>query len=131
MLACVGYGSFKVEHYGLERRRQPGGRWEKVDPTHSWNSDFVLSNLVLFQLQRHSDHHAHALRRYQLLRHFDQSPQLPGGYGAMVLLALVPWAWRRVMDPRVARVRAARPALFSPVLDAARAMPAPDRRETG
>jgi alkane 1-monooxygenase len=99
-----------VEHYGLERRRLPGGRWEKVDPTHSWNSNFVLSNLVLFQLQRHSDHHAHALRRYQLLRHFDDSPQLPGGYGAMVLLALVPWAWRRVMDPRVARLRAARPA---------------------
>jgi alkane 1-monooxygenase len=89
-----------VEHYGLTRRPLGAGRYERVDVTHSWNSNFAFTNLLLFQLQRHSDHHAHAARRYQALRHFDESPQLPAGYAAMVLLAVVPPLWRRVMDPR-------------------------------
>jgi alkane 1-monooxygenase len=92
-----------IEHYGLTRKQLPSGRFEKVDPRHSWNSNFVLTNLFLFQLQRHSDHHANAVRRYQVLRHFDESPQLPAGYATMVVLAMLPWAWRKVMDPRVAR----------------------------
>lgn len=91
-----------VEHYGLHRRRGDDGRYERTNHQHSWNSSYLVTNLFLFQLQRHSDHHAHPARRYQVLRHFDDSPQLPGGYGAMVLLALVPPLWRRVMDPRVA-----------------------------
>lgn len=90
-----------VEHYGLHRRRHAGGRYERTTHQHSWNSSYMVTNLFLFQLQRHSDHHAHPARRYQVLRHFDDSPQLPGGYAAMVLLALVPTLWRRVMDPRV------------------------------
>lgn len=90
-----------VEHYGLHRRRRPDGRFERTTRQHSWNSSYLLTNLFLFQLQRHSDHHAHPARRYQVLRHFDDSPQLPGGYAAMVLLAMVPPLWRRVMDPRV------------------------------
>jgi alkane 1-monooxygenase len=99
-----------IEHYGLARRQLPGehGRYEKVNPTHSWNSNFILTNLFLFQLQRHSDHHANAVRRYQVLRHFDESPQLPAGYATMVVLALVPWAWRRVMDPMVERIEQGR-----------------------
>ncbi len=100
-----------VEHYGLARRPIASGRWEKVDPTHSWNSNFILTNLFLFQLQRHSDHHANALRRYQVLRHFPQSPQLPAGYATMVVLALLPWLWRKVMDPKVAAFESRRPAL--------------------
>jgi alkane 1-monooxygenase len=96
-----------IEHYGLARKKLPDGRYEKVDPRHSWNSNFVLTNLFLFQLQRHSDHHANAVRRYQLLRHFDESPQLPAGYAAMVVLALLPWAWRRVMDAKVAQIEQA------------------------
>jgi alkane 1-monooxygenase len=99
-----------IEHYGLARRKMPNGRYEKVNPTHSWNSNFVLTNLFLFQLQRHSDHHANAVRRYQVLRHFDESPQLPAGYATMVVLAMVPWAWRKVMDPRVARIEQDRAA---------------------
>lgn len=91
-----------VEHYGLHRRRLPGGRYERTSHQHSWNSSYRVTNLFLFQLQRHSDHHAHPARRYQVLRHFDDSPQLPGGYAAMVLLALAPPLWRQVMDPRVA-----------------------------
>jgi len=100
-----------IEHYGLARRpvgEGPPERYERVDVTHSWNSNFALTNLLLFQLQRHSDHHAHATRRYQALRHFDDSPQLPAGYAAMIVLAALPPLWRRVMDPRVEAYRQGR-----------------------
>lgn len=92
-----------IEHYGLQRRLLADGRYERVNPRHSWNSDFLVTNLLLFNLQRHSDHHAHPARRYQVLRHFDESPQLPFGYATAVVLALCPPLWRRIMDPCVAR----------------------------
>ena len=98
-----------VEHYGLERQRLPDGRYERTTHLHSWNSSYRISNFMLFQLQRHSDHHEHARRRYQALRHHDASPQLPGGYTAMLVLALCPPLWRRVIDPRVRAFRAASP----------------------
>lgn len=99
-----------IEHYGLERRRGADGRYERTTHLHSWNSDYALSNWLLFQLQRHSDHHAYPKRRYAILRHHADSPQLPGGYAAMFVLALVPPLWHRVMDPRVRAFRAALPA---------------------
>lgn len=88
-----------VEHYGLERKRKKSGKYEPVTHVHSWNSNYLLTNLLLFQLQRHSDHHAYPKRRYQILRHHDDSPQLPFGYATMVLIALVPPLWRRIMNP--------------------------------
>ncbi|MEO8001866.1 MAG: alkane 1-monooxygenase [Arenimonas sp.] len=94
-----------VEHYGLERRKLEDGRYERTTHLHSWNSDYALSNLLLFQLQRHSDHHAFPKRRYAILRHHEDSPQLPGGYAAMFVLALCPPLWHRVMDPRVRRFK--------------------------
>lgn len=97
LLEIVNY----LEHYGLHRRRLENGRYERTQPEHSWNSSFFLTNVILFHLQRHSDHHANARRRYQVLRHYDESPQLPSGYAGMVLLALIPPLWRRVMNPRV------------------------------
>ncbi|GGX98163.1 alkane 1-monooxygenase [Streptomyces fructofermentans] len=97
LLETVNY----VEHYGLLRNRRPDGRYERVAPRHSWNSNNTISNLFLFQLQRHSDHHANPLRRYQTLRHFDEAPQLPSGYATMIVLAWVPPLWRRVMDSRL------------------------------
>lgn len=97
LLETVNY----LEHYGLLRQRRPDGRYERVSPQHSWNSDNTISNLFLFQLQRHSDHHANPLRRYQTLRHFDEAPQLPSGYATMIVLAWFPPLWRRVMDPRL------------------------------
>jgi len=90
-----------IEHYGLLRVRDAQGRYERCRPHHSWNSNHVFSNLVLFHLERHSDHHAHPLRRYQSLRHFDDLPTLPNGYFGSYLLAYVPWLWFRVMDPRL------------------------------
>lgn len=90
-----------IEHYGLHRRVRDNGRYERVTPAHSWNSNYLLTNLLLFQLQRHSDHHAYAKRRYQVLRHYEESPQLPGGYAAMFVLALIPPLWKKIMNPRV------------------------------
>lgn len=90
-----------IEHYGLQRQRDADGRYERTTHLHSWNSDYSLSNLMLFQLQRHSDHHAFPKRRYPILRHHADAPQLPGGYSAMFVLALCPPLWRRVIDWRV------------------------------
>ncbi|MEO0424183.1 MAG: alkane 1-monooxygenase [Pseudomonadota bacterium] len=90
-----------IEHYGLLRRRDGEGRLERVQPRHSWNSNHVMSNLMLYHLQRHSDHHAHWSRSYQALRHQADAPALPAGYTAMLLVALVPPLWRRIMDPRL------------------------------
>ncbi|MEM9530298.1 MAG: alkane 1-monooxygenase [Pseudomonadota bacterium] len=97
LLETVNY----VEHYGLRRERDVGGKLERPKPEHSWNSNHRVSNLMLYQLQRHADHHAHGSRAYQALRHLEGAPQLPAGYAAMIMLAAVPALWRRVMDPRV------------------------------
>ncbi|HMX40639.1 MAG TPA: alkane 1-monooxygenase [Saprospiraceae bacterium] len=89
-----------VEHYGLRRRLLPSGRPEPVGPQHSWNSDHDMGRIMLYELTRHSDHHYKATRKYQILRHMEQSPQLPYGYPASVVLALVPPLWFAVMDER-------------------------------
>lgn len=103
LLEIVNY----IEHYGLTRRelRSSDGsvRYERVNHLHSWNADFAVTNALLFQLQRHSDHHAFGFRRYQVLRHHSDSPQLPAGYPTMVLVALVPPLWFQIMNPRVPR----------------------------
>ena len=97
LLEVVNY----LEHYGLMRQKDANGRYERCQPEHSWNSNHVASNVILYQLERHSDHHAHPTRRYQALRHFNDAPQLPSGYGLMLGLAYLPPVWRRVMDHRV------------------------------
>lgn len=97
LLEVVNY----LEHYGLVRQKQADGRYERCQPQHSWNSNHVVTNLLLYHLQRHSDHHTNPTRRYQALRHFEQSPQLPSGYASMVALAYIPPLWRWVMDRRV------------------------------
>ncbi|MEZ5171552.1 MAG: alkane 1-monooxygenase [Acidimicrobiia bacterium] len=98
LLEVVNY----VEHYGLARQKLDSGRYERCKPEHSWNSNHLASNLALYHLERHSDHHANPTRRYQSLRNFDDAPQLPSGYAWMITLACVPPLWRRVMDHRVA-----------------------------
>lgn len=90
-----------IEHYGLLRAKQDNGLYEKCQPKHSWNSNHLCSNLVLFHLQRHSDHHANPSRSYQSLRHFDDVPQLPTGYMGMFVLAYIPPLWFKVMNPRL------------------------------
>ncbi|MDV8070591.1 alkane 1-monooxygenase [Rhodococcus sp. IEGM 1366] len=90
-----------LEHYGLLRNRRPDGSFVKVRPEDSWNSDHLVSNLFLFQLQRHSDHHANSRLRYQSLRGNAAAPQLPAGYAVMIVCAWIPPLWRRLMDRRV------------------------------
>ena len=97
LLELVNY----VEHYGITRSKLPDGRYERVNPLHSWNTAYLISNFFLFQLQRHSDHHTYASKRYQVLDHFDESPQLPFGYPTMILMALVPPIWFSVMDEKL------------------------------
>jgi len=103
--AVVGFSLLEVvnylEHYGLLRQRREDGRYERTRPEHSWNSNSVASNVLLYHLQRHSDHHANPIRRYQALRHVADAPQLPTGYAGMILTAVLPPVWRRVMDHRV------------------------------
>lgn len=90
-----------VEHYGLQRAEIAPGRYERVQPKHSWNANDRLSNWWLFNLQRHADHHANASRPYYNLRAMEHSPQLPFSYPTMVLAALVPPLWFKLMDGRV------------------------------
>jgi alkane 1-monooxygenase len=102
LLEVVNY----MEHYGMLRQKVGVGdrqRYERVDPSHSWNSNNIATNVLLYHLQRHSDHHANPTRRYQSLRDYQESPVLPTGYAGMIVLAIVPPVWRRVMDPRVLR----------------------------
>jgi alkane 1-monooxygenase len=103
--AVLGFSLLEVvnylEHYGLLRETREDGRFERTAPEHSWNSNNVASNVLLYHLQRHSDHHANPMRRYQALRHYEQAPQLPTGYAGMIVTAAFPPLWRRVMDHRV------------------------------
>ena len=92
-----------VEHYGLTRRYLGDGRYEPVRPHHSWNADHKVTNWILINLQRHSDHHYKPDRRFPLLQTYaaNEAPQLPLGYPAMTALAMIPPLWRRRMNPRV------------------------------
>ena len=97
LLEMVNY----VEHYALLRETNERGKYVRCAPRHSWNSDRICTNIFLYHLQRHSDHHTHPGKRYQALLTCDDAPQLPAGYASMVMLAAIPPLWRRVMDPRV------------------------------
>jgi alkane 1-monooxygenase len=97
LLETVNY----IEHYGLQRKATGEGRYERAMPEHSWNSDHVLGRLFLFELSRHSDHHYMASRKYQVLRHHDNAPQMPTGYPGMMLLSLAPPLWFYVMNRRI------------------------------
>jgi alkane 1-monooxygenase len=97
LLESVNY----LEHYGLLRQKTANGRYERCTPKHSWNSDHIVTNLFLYHLQRHSDHHANPTRRYQTLRSFADAPSLPSGYASMIALTYFPPLWRKVMDHRV------------------------------
>ena len=131
--AVVGFCLLEVvnylEHYGLLRQHREDGRYERTRPEHSWNSNSAASNVLLYHLQRHSDHHANPVRRYQALRHVDEAPQLPTGYAGMIVLALAPPLWRRRDGPPRARpLRRRRLAGEPPPVQAA-ALPSRRRRE--
>ena len=97
LLETVNY----IEHYGLQRKATGEGKYERAMPHHSWNSNHALGRLMLFELSRHSDHHYIASRKYQILQHHENAPQLPTGYPGSMILALVPPAWFWVMNKRI------------------------------
>lgn len=97
LLETVNY----IEHYGLLRQKVSAHRYENAQPAHSWNSNHPLGRFMLFELTRHSDHHAHPHKPYPVLDHFDEAPQMPAGYPAMMVLAALPPLWFRVMNPRL------------------------------
>ena len=101
LLETVNY----IEHYGLTRKKIADGKYERTMPSHSWNSDHVIGRMMLFELSRHSDHHYLASRKYQVLRHHDDAPQMPTGYPGMMLLTLVPPLWFYVMNRRIKKMR--------------------------
>jgi len=90
-----------IEHYGLLRQKEASGRYETCKPYHSWNANHIMTNIILFHLQRHSDHHSNPTRRYQSLRDFENLPELPNGYYGMYVLAYFPWLWYKVMDKKL------------------------------
>lgn len=105
-----------VEHYGLTRKHLGGGKYEHVQPRHSWNASHKASNWLLINLQRHSDHHYKPDRRFPLLQNYTEAdaPQLPFGYPVMTIAAMFPPLWRKVMNPRV---RAWREAYYPEITD--------------
>jgi alkane 1-monooxygenase len=105
LLECVNY----IEHYGLSRQKKESGLYERAMPHHSWNSNHVIGRLMLFELSRHSDHHYLASRKYQILRHHDDSPQMPTGYPGMMILAHIPPLWFWVMHRNMNQLKKTHP----------------------
>lgn len=103
LLETVNY----IEHYGLQRRQTSPGKYERALPHHSWNSNHIMGRLMLFELSRHSDHHYLASRKYQVLQHHDDAPQLPTGYPGSMLLALLPPVWFSVMNKKINKMKSA------------------------
>ena len=90
-----------VEHYGLLRKIKPNGRYERVKPYHSWNSNHTIGRIVLYELTRHSDHHFKSSKKYQVLESIQDSPQLPYGYPTSILISFFPPLWFWIMNPLV------------------------------
>ena len=93
-----------IEHYGLLRKKNKLGRYEKVRHHHSWNSDHVIGKLMLFNLSRHSDHHYNGSKHYQILKSLPESPQMPTGYPGMMLLSLIPPLWFKYMNGKISKI---------------------------
>lgn len=96
-LECINY----IEHYGLRRFKNKSGRYERVQLHHSWNSNYSFGRITLYELTRHSDHHYKSSKKYQTLKSYEESPTLPLGYPASILLSFIPPLWYWVMNPRV------------------------------
>ena len=97
-----------LEHYGLLREKDDKGHYKPVQPYHSWNSNHVFGRLMMFNLSRHSDHHYRSSKKYQILNHHDDAPQLPTGYPGMMILSLLPPLWFRIMNPKLKALEAKR-----------------------
>jgi len=102
MLEAVAY----IEHYGLLRAKRTDGKYSPMSPAHSWDCYGRFSNYLMFQLQRHADHHSFPTKDFSSLQTVGEAPKLPVGYPLLIGIAMVPPWWRRLMNPRVQVVRA-------------------------
>ncbi len=105
LLECVNY----IEHYGLQRSVSEKGKREPFGIGHAWNADHIVTNSLLINLQRHSDHHMHAWKPYETLEPLP-GPQLPTGYAGAIVLAMLPPVWFWTMHARLDALTAARTA---------------------
>lgn len=94
LLECINY----IEHYGLQRKKDEKGNYERVKSKHSWNSDHIIGRIMLYELTRHSDHHFRTSKKFQILDHHDNSPQLPFGYPMSILISFIPSLWFSIMN---------------------------------
>ncbi|MEL6676826.1 MAG: fatty acid desaturase, partial [Bacteroidota bacterium] len=97
LLETVNY----IEHYGLRREKLPSGKYERVMPRHSWNANYELGRIMLYELTRHSDHHYMASKKFQILDHHEEAPEMPFGYPSAMILAHFPPLWFYVMDRKI------------------------------
>lgn len=102
LIACAVFGKSLLEivnymeHYGLVRH--PASR---VEPRHSWNTNRRISSWTMFNLTRHSHHHAQGSVPYHALKPFPKAPMMISGYLTTILIALIPPLWQGLMIPRL------------------------------
>ncbi len=89
-----------IEHYGLERNET-----DRVNATHSWQSDYLLSRFALIELSRHADHHYYASKPFYTLKSYGESPVLPSGYFGSFYTALIPPLWFKKINPIIDRMK--------------------------
>ncbi len=92
LLEIVNY----MEHYGMVR--DPA---TPVQPRHSWNTNRRISSWSMFNLTRHSHHHAQGEVAYQDLRPYPDAPMMINGYLTTLVVAMIPPLWHHLMTPKV------------------------------
>ncbi len=85
-----------MEHYGMVRNPEV-----PVQPYHSWNTNKRVSSWVMFNLTRHSHHHAQGEVPYQDLKPYADAPMMVGGYLTTIVATLIPPLWNKLMIPKV------------------------------
>ena len=89
-----------IQHYGLQRKKV-NEKYERYNELHSWNSRHPSANWSTFNLGLHSDHHKTASKHYPLLSQDRQQMEMPYNYPMMLAMALLPFVWHKVMDPKL------------------------------
>ena len=89
-----------IQHYGL-MREQEDGKTQPIQPEHSWNSRHAVGDWTTFNIGLHSHHHTSGTTPYPELSQQQEHHEMPGNYAVMILMALLPLLWFKVMDERL------------------------------